>query len=114
MAQKLWQMLKLSSNKQTDKQTGQKQYAPQFLSGGHKKKSQPSQVVLQELENKVYMKHTICSMTFTANSNSLHAKYFEYQQTFWIKTMSIDKNGRKKTLQALNSVLRVVIPTHCE
>ena len=41
MAQKLWPMLKLSSNKQTDKQTnrqtGQKQYAPQILSGGHKK-----------------------------------------------------------------------------
>jgi len=43
MAQTLWPMLKLSSNKQTDlwqtnKQTGQKQYAPpQILSGGHKK-----------------------------------------------------------------------------
>ena len=26
------------TNKQTDKQTGQKQYAPQILSGGHKNK----------------------------------------------------------------------------
>ena len=40
MVQKLWPMLKLSSNrqtnKQTDKQTGQKQYAPQIWSGGHR------------------------------------------------------------------------------
>ena len=34
--QKLWPMLKLSSNKQTHKQTGQKQHAPQILSGGIK------------------------------------------------------------------------------
>ena len=42
MAQKLWPMLKLVTNRQTDKQTGQKQYAPHILSGGHKNMSPTS------------------------------------------------------------------------